>query len=376
MTKTKKSTDPLELVCQQILNASRPEDVFGDLKGTTLIKEYRDWAKRCHPDQAPARLQRLASDAFARLTTWRDFAAADIQLGLYAVTDKLRRIEIKTKDRTYNIQSLFRTSAIYQEYWAKATNEPKPVLVKILRVPTNADLARAEENILRASAAAVCLRRLLLMQHAPTLLECFEVKQGARTHLAHALKIDPKPSITLERVMALQREQPGDWLSLADAAWMFNRLLSALQIAQLQGYVHAGAVPSNFLIVPETHNGVLLEWSQAVKIGEKARCGAMRDRPFYPPELMAGEPLTSATDVYMAAKTMQQLLGGDPATHVLPPHLPGRVVGLLKSCWMHQSRRPQNVEEVFNEFGELLRKVFGPPKFRPFVMPKLAVEEP
>ena len=90
----------------------------------------------------------------------------------------------------------------------------------------------------------------------------------------------------------------------------------------------------------------------------------------YPPEVQARQPATPATDLYMAARCMARLLGGHPTTLELPKSVPRPIRTLLSACLLPApQRRAGDAWQVFEDFHEILGRLYGPPQFRPFQMP-------
>jgi serine/threonine protein kinase len=159
-------------------------------------------------------------------------------------------------------------------------------------------------------------------------------------------------------------------LAAADAAWMFNRILTALGVAHSQGIVHGAVVPAHVLVRPADHNGMLIDWCYSVPAGEPLKAISPPYAADYPPEVHARQPATPATDLYMAARCMTRLLGGHAATLELPKSVPRPIRALLSACLLPAiQRRADDAWQVFEDFHAILGRLYGPPQFRPFVMP-------
>ena len=92
----------------------------------------------------------------------------------------------------------------------------------------------------------------------------------------------------------------------------------------------------------------------------------------YPPEVTAKQPATPATDLYLAARCMVRLLGGDGDPQSLPAGVPKAIVALLRSCLLASpQRRANDAWQLYDDFREILGQIYGPPVFRPFQMPRL-----
>ncbi len=205
------------------------------------------------------------------------------------------------------------------------------------------------------------VKKMDILVHIPALLNSFELRDGKVKKRVNVLAYTEE-CYTLAQV----HEAYPDGIDLRDAAWMFNRLLGALVAAHRSNIVHGAVLPEHVLIFPKDHNAILLDWSYAVKPGIPIKAISPGRRTFYPPEIFLKKPATFSVDLYMAAFCLFFLVGGDKAA------IPTPIRGLLRSCWLGVAHRPGNAWELFEEFGKLLKALYGPKKFRHFVMPELA----
>ena len=87
-------------------------------------------------------------------------------------------------------------------------------------------------------------------------------------------------------------------------------------------------------------------------------------RSFYPPEVLDKKPATAATDIYMASKLAQYILGGREEDGWVPQKVPAYLSRFLKSCCLPEvAQRPQNAWAVHEEFSSYMRHHYGPKKF-------------
>lgn len=160
-------------------------------------------------------------------------------------------------------------------------------------------------------------------------------------------------------------------IDFRDMAWMYKRLLVGVGFAHKQGILHGAILPEHVLVHPTGHGACLVDWSYAIdrELGcITAMCVARED--FYPQEVLRKEPASTALDIYMAAKCMVALLGGDVKTDVLPSSVPEEFRSFLEPC-LHEAprHRPDDAWKLHEEFDGLLKKVVGEPEYRPFKMP-------
>jgi hypothetical protein len=228
--------------------------------------------------------------------------------------------------------------------------------------PGDTDLLEAEASALRAvrpAGADKPLDQLLPRLHASFALRTPE-------GLQHVNVIDRAEagSVTLSRV----REVYPVGVDYRDAAWMMRRLYAALGVAHSRGRVHGQVLPEHVLVHPTSHRALLVGWCGSVEIGQPARLRVTDRADFYPHEVSAGAPLTPATDMHMAAVCFAHLLGSTSprALAAVPP----QIADFIAASLIHNThRRPTDALELHDILGDVMRKLVGPPAYRPLAMP-------
>ena len=77
----------------------------------------------------------------------------------------------------------------------------------------------------------------------------------------------------------------------------------------------------------------------------------------------------TATDIFLAAKCLIYVAGGDPVAGRWPDTVPLEMRRFVDTCLFAAPRmRPQNAWDLHEEFDELLVRLFGPPKYHRLVM--------
>lgn len=170
------------------------------------------------------------------------------------------------------------------------------------------------------------------------------------------------------------RDHYPDGVDPRDMAWMFRRLLVALGFAHRAGYLHAAVLPQHVMIHPEKHGLVLIDWTHAVRTEEdeffsnEIPVEARRQGDWYPHEV-SHDP-GSWTDLYMAANLMSWLMGGDPTSATLPAKIEREyrifLSTLLNVDWR---QRPHDAWMVLRHFNDLIERLYGKRRFRPFSIP-------
>lgn len=375
--------------CGRIDAARRAADLFGALEGdatrqhSALRERYRAFAFVVHADRNGG--DPSATTAFQRLGALYESAQQQLRLGTYGRPRALA--VLRHADVTYRLHDIHARGDVADLYLATAETKRGTatlVLVKSARSSADNDLLTNEAWALRRLRERVdpCSDDARLLAHVTSLCASFDVQSADGTQ-RRANVLDWEDGWV--SLVDVKRAYPAG-VHPADMAWMFNRLLAALALTHACGLVHGAVVPAHVLVRPEDHHGRLIDWGYAVPLptraagtppatrvqtaSESIRAISLPHRAFYPPEVLAKQPPTPGTDLYMAALTMLWLVGGDAATQTPPRGLDPRLVAFFRSCLLpNPARRPQDAWALFGEFRDLLQTLYGPPRFRPFAMP-------
>lgn len=337
----------LEDALVMLERASTPAEVFGDDPAT----EYRRLAKLLHPDRhmGDPRARQRAEAAFARLSAF-----------YAAVTGKepTGPLVIATKRTTYSVQRdpLARGEAanVYRCEWLGDAGAPECGALKMPRSPKSSDLIQREALSLRRMATSGDEK---LRNFAPELIATFR-------HRDTTTKVERRCNVltNLEGWCSLAEVRAAYPAGLdgRDAAWIWRRVFAALALAHSAGVAHGAVWPEHVMIEPDLHGVILVGWGQSTELRSPLRALSRRWREAYPPEVAAGEAVTEATDVYMASFTMAHLLEARARA----------LRSFARGCMLdRESMRPHDVRELGRELDDLLERLYGPRRFRPFSMP-------
>lgn len=353
-------TDYLE----RIVAAKRPFDLFGELAGTPDEQRkrareiFRRLAKATHTDKVD---DARAKDAFVRLKELYDLAVEAIRKGTYGATRP--PIVVRTKRGRYEIDPDPVFAGDATDYFAADFFSDEggvaPVFVKLARFPGDNAIVEKE---------AATLRELLAHERAkrdtaffPEVLDRFSVRAGSTKRSALVVGRGVERWYSLEDV---GRRFP-DGIDPKDVAWMARRLLYALGVAHTAGFVHGAVGPEHVLIQPELHGLVLVDWKYAVRIGERIARIPKGTRDRYPPEVVEKKDgVGPATDIYLATRTLNGLLGRYPRTGAA-----ARLEAFFRgSSQAAAALRPQDAFGLLVEFDELIGRLWGERRFHPFSM--------
>jgi hypothetical protein len=169
---------------------------------------------------------------------------------------------------------------------------------------------------------------------------------------------------TLEEVNAQHPALDGRHL-----AWIFKRLLTALGFAHRQHLIHGAVLPCHALIHAQSHGLQLVGWGQSITAGQRIRCVSSRYRDWYPAEVHERCEAGPATDLFLAARCIVYLAGGDPRTNWMPDTVPPAMRRFLSTCLLESARmRPTEAWAVLDDFDQLLHTLYGPPKFHELIL--------
>jgi hypothetical protein len=147
-------------------------------------------------------------------------------------------------------------------------------------------------------------------------------------------------------------------------AWIFKRLLTVLGFCHRQNTVHGAVLPCHALIRAAGHGLQLVGWGQSIAAGRRIGSVPARYKDWYPPEVLHEQPAGPATDLFLAARCLVYLAGGDPVTSRMPEAVPQPLRRFLTACLLESVRmRPDDAWALLDDFEELLRGLYGPPKF-------------
>ena len=327
-----------------LTTAKFPEEIFGDdsNKVKVLFKTYAFWL---HPDKT------FEDEPFKLLTKWHQEALRKITLGTYG---QKVLATITSKKNSYELISS--VPGALSEVYSATNKQNRYVVLKVVRNKANKQFLLNEYNTLTRLHKEAAHN--LLLTHVPEVVETFEV-DGRQTNAINALT----DYYTLEEV---NKTYPKG-VDGRTMAWMFNRVFGALVLTHSLGLVHNAITPDHVMIRPHDHNGVLLDWCYATEAGQKVKAISKKWEYFYPSEMWTRE-VDFGADIYMGAKCMIYVLGGDPKTETMPDTVPRKIQSFLRYCLLGKNVRPRNAMEAFSDFKEVLELTYGTPKFHPFTM--------
>ncbi|WP_405493517.1 hypothetical protein [Nocardia sp. NBC_00511] len=333
---------------ETIQKARRPEDLFGTAASDSATRDaarryYHQLAAIIHPDRVGTRDVAVAAGAFARLADlyqrWLDTDDT-----AFEVTGARGRYPVGTLHARGSITDVFRSGTDH--------------VVKIPRRPAANRLLAGERNALR-DIATVAAEHDWLRPYFPELVDTVDHIDAAtgEHRTVNVLGALTDGFVTFEEVRAAYP----DGLDPRDYAWMHRRLLRCLAGAALAGWVHTAISPANVLVHPRQHGIVLVGWSFATRPGNPA--AATMKSLDYPPEIR--DAVSPATDIHQAHRLMLTMLGDrarDSDTDAMRAFAAG--------CLQTDPRLRPDAADLLGEFDDLLDRLYGKRRFRPFELTK------
>jgi serine/threonine protein kinase len=154
-----------------------------------------------------------------------------------------------------------------------------------------------------------------------------------------------------------------------DVVWMIRRMLMGLGYAHSRGVIHGAVLPNHAFLDLHNHAALFLDWCFSTR-GTRITAKHNGFDDYYAPEILQRRDVVASTDIYMMAKCAVSLLGGKVQTNELPDTVPPDFQKLLRECLDPSPRmRPESAWDLHDEFGKLMGRLVGKPKFRVLEMP-------
>lgn len=353
-------------VIPSVLGTRRPEDVFGDIPQgerdqalATLADRWRALSREVHPD---TNHDPRAEAAFKRLGELYEAAKKAIVTGAYGKRPVIvDSVLIQTARHAYRVHDLINqgdSCNIYAATYASDEGEHQGLL-KVARDRRDNSLVANEARTLKALLSNSDTFDEF-SPYLPPYKESFGYRSGKERKARQGIAYGPTPPETWYTLRDVHQRYPKG-VNVKDMSWMFRRLLSVIGTTSTLGYVHGAILPEHVLIEPGDRGLMLIDWKYSVEVGQRVTAIPSGSRDRYPYEVLEKRPATAATDIYMAARCMQYILGADFGGLVPERSAPRQIRGFLRGTALpRQSRRPQDAFGLLDEFDELIFRLWGP----------------
>lgn len=334
-----------------------------------IKKAFRRLAKEYHPDSNPGH-----EDKFKAVNEAYEVLSDPVRRERYDQTGSDAPFTLVTHSGHYTVGEA-KFHGTFADIFRAKDNKDAEVAIKIARDPRDNDLMEHEAKVLgelfpKDKPDTKVYRRF------PRLLESIKINDG-RNHRQANIFPWYRHWHTLESVREAFQI---DGLIMEHGVWMFNRVLEAIGYAHYRGFVHGALTPDHILVYeagktkdPFNHGGKLIDWCYAARIGGPLKVYDPAWEGFHPPEILKKRKTSPGTDIYMAAKSIVYVLGGDVLTNTLPSHIPSYFESFLKSCLLQNpDYRPQDAWQLHEDLKKHMAHHYGPKKYVQFNMPMRA----
>ncbi|HEX7663714.1 MAG TPA: hypothetical protein VF407_04360 [Polyangiaceae bacterium] len=240
------------------------------------------------------------------------------------------------------------------------------VVVKILHADGDRDLLAREYQVLGALVRSELREAAYLSTLVPYPLHEGEATQRGAS-LGHATVYRASSSFvhTLDDV---HDHYPGG-VDPRHGVWILNRILEVLGFVHSAGVVHGAILPQHVVLHVRGHGAMLVGFSAAVSEGRSAVAWCEPREAFYPRAYLKGEPITPATDIVMAARSVAYLLGAKD-DFLLPSSVPHELATIVtRYAHAEPSALRVTAAEVLEHVANAAFEAFGKPKFVNLEMP-------
>ena len=268
-------------------------------------------------------------------------------------------VTITSPKRTYTLLKILGVGDASDIHLATSMvdDEEKDYLLKISRVPGGDKLLDNEKKVvteLLTQAKDDIYRRFL-----PTLAESFLARDAIQKRV-NVYLYEPD-FYTLEEVRVRHPILGGRHL-----AWIFKRLLEILGFIHNHGFVHGALLPTHIRINGLNRGLQLMGWIHAAPVGETIKTISVKFKDWYPREVLAKEPASPATDLFMAAQCLNYLAGGDPASGRMSDAVPKPMQRIFRACLLEGSKmRPEKAWNLHEDLVDVLKAIYGSPRYEP-----------
>lgn len=269
-------------------------------------------------------------------------------------------VRVQDVRRLYTPLRLLASDETTDTYSATAADESHTAaeslyLLKVARsLEGNAHLENERKTLTKLLGVA---GKATYRHYLPALVDSF-LARGRVPQRINVFRWEPD-FYTLEQVHEQHPALDGRHL-----AWIFKRLLTVLGFSHRQNIIHGAVLPCHVSIHAAGHGLQLAGWGRSVAVGQRIRTVPARYRDWYPAEVQHQRPARPATDLFLAARCLVYLAGGDPATNRMPEAVPPPMQRFLQTCLLESaSMRPDDAWALIEDFDELLYALYGPPHF-------------
>jgi len=323
---------------KDIILASSPEEIFGDVKDLSSLDEKYDDISR----EVSGKVKDLLDQFYGS-------AKIGMTLGVYGAkksnTSK-KGANIIVNGQEYLIKGDVVEGDFSEVYHGnKLSNDLEEICIKVASNLENNSLLKTEAYVLGK----------LDHKSLPKIIDSFTLEDGRRANIMESI-VDSYDLYTL-------REKFPAGIDPYHASWILERLLSVLGYVHSKKIIHGGIEPGNVMITSKDHNGFMIDFTLAVPEAHRPGAKYKGSNDYSAPEIESGEKPNPAVDMYSLGLTMTYLLGSDDGT--IPKKIDSRLAGFISGFLEKDpSKRKNDAWKEYHDLKKLRWEVFGPPQFR------------
>lgn len=370
----------LQIIKASMDKALTLEDLFGVFVGTkreiekSLRSTFAHLSRAVHPDFNAEEPQ--AAETFAELSGFYDLAKKSVEAGTWGKKLPIPGREQVTIAGKYTRIRSFATGDMADIHLGKMGDAP--ILIKAARLAFDNDLLLAEQRNLGALREKMIKRDSRLIIGIPEVFDSVLISEGTSLkRRVNIISASPGYCTGTELLRLIPEGVDGKTI-----VWMWKRVMKFIDWIYHAGFIHGAVLPQHILFYPDNdgnnhddprkHSIRLIDWCYSIEHKSRTRLSSWcpQSKDFYAPEIPAKQPLGPSTDLYMAAKTMIFLSGGDVAKNILSPKIPKPLADSILAC-VHPdpAKRPASAGDHFDAFLAVQKAVFGAPKWHDLNIP-------
>ncbi len=331
----------LHLLNKKLVFATKCEDVFGPIKGEKELRdEFRKLIKIAHVDAQPQELKGLAEETFKLLEKWKKQAQNLID---GKVEDKkFTPFQIKVRNYNFTVVAEMGQTSVSDLY--ACTYNGKLYYLKVAKAYSDNHLIDNEIKILKNLGGNV-------KKYIPSVYDTLVINRKKAT----IFEVEPEFTYQLSKIDCTDSRG----FHPRDAAWIYNRILECLYYSHEIGVINCGILPCNLLINTKQHSLMIIEWGYSIPKGQKISFIDNNYRQYYYKDLIKAQVTDEKLDIVMATQIIHE--------RVLQSQLPDGYLKLFNRVRFRNCR--ENAGDLREEFGGILKNIYGQPAFHNFVMP-------
>lgn len=339
-------------ISERLINSKRPIDFFGDITDEQIKKEYRKYARICHPDLASAENKKIAESTTALLNDFYEKALEELKEGTYNLSelDIIKKssplFEVKSKDSVYTFYREYALGDVAVTYYG-LDGDSNEVILKYPIEESDNDLIKSEYELLK------------------------ELDHISLPKVVKRVKINGHESIVMSKVNGETVESIiGSYGPIPEehVAWMLERMLSVIGYLHYNKIVHGNIKPDNLIVDIDTHNVTLLDYSLCIKEADAsgARYRIIND-DYSAPYIDSSSRVIPHSDIYSVGKIAIALLGGNIKSNGMPVSVDARFRGFIRKL---VNQKNNDAWALWDELIKLRNDVYGLQRFQKLELKK------